>query len=207
MNSFLFLFCVSCIDEKPTETEPEPESDSSTSEDAVVMETSMGTIVIELNFEDAPGTAANFMEYVDAGFYDGEDGGGATLFHRVIDGFMIQGGGFDTDFNEKDTRASIKNEAANGLKNKRGTIAMARTSDPDSASAQWFINLKDNDFLNYTAPTQQGYGYAVFGEVTEGMAVVDKISAVKTGNHMGHQDVPVEQVVIESITVEETVAQ
>ena len=165
--------------------------------ETVRIKTNQGDIVIKLDVEKAPITTENFVEYVNAGQYNG------TIFHRVIPGFMIQGGGFDQNFDQKETRETIKNEAGNGLKNKRGTIAMARTSDPDSASAQWFINLKDNDFLNYSAPTQQGYGYAVFGEVTEGMDVVDKISAVKTGNHMGHQDVPVEQVVIESITVEQ----
>ncbi len=165
--------------------------------ETVRIKTNQGDIVVQLDTEKAPITTQNFIEYVQAGQYND------TIFHRVIPGFMIQGGGFDKNFDEKQTRDSIKNEAANGLKNKRGTLAMARTPDPDSASAQWFINLKDNDFLNYSAPTPQGYGYAVFGEVTEGMDIVDKISAVKTGNHMGHQDVPVEQVVIESITVEQ----
>jgi peptidyl-prolyl cis-trans isomerase B (cyclophilin B) len=165
--------------------------------DTVRIKTNKGDIVVKLDTEKAPITTENFIEYVKAGQYDG------TIFHRVIPGFMIQGGGFDQDFNQKATRDPIKNEAANGLKNKRGTIAMARTSDPDSASAQWFINLKDNDFLNYSAPTQQGYGYAVFGEVIEGMNVVDNISAVETGNYQGHQDVPVEQLVIESITIEQ----
>ncbi len=163
----------------------------------VRIKTNQGDIVIKLDRENAPITTENFIEYVKAGQYNG------TIFHRVIRGFMIQGGGFDADFNQKPTGETIKNEADNGLQNNRGTIAMARTSDPHSASAQWFINLKDNDFLNYSSATPGGYGYAVFGEVTEGMDVVDKIAQVKTGNYQGHQDVPVEDVIIESITIEQ----
>lgn len=156
----------------------------------VVLKTSLGDIRIELDEKAAPVTAANFLQYVRDGFYNG------TIFHRVIDGFMIQGGGFDEDFRQKPTREPIKNEAANQLPNKRGTIAMARTQVVDSATAQFFINVVDNDFLNFRAPTPQHFGYCVFGRVTEGMDVVDKIRQVKTGNRGMHSDVPVENVVI-----------
>ena len=156
----------------------------------VVLKTSLGDIRIELDEKAAPVTAANFLRYVRDGFYNG------TIFHRVIDGFMIQGGGFDEDFRQKPTREPIKNEAANQLPNKRGTIAMARTQVVDSATAQFFINVVDNDFLNFRAPTPQHFGYCVFGRVTEGMDVVDKIRQVKTGNRGMHSDVPVENVVI-----------
>jgi len=156
----------------------------------VVLKTSLGDIKIELDEKAAPVTAANFLQYVRDGFYNG------TNFHRVIDGFMIQGGGFDRNFVQKPTRAPIKNEAANQLPNKRGTIAMARTQVVDSATAQFFINVVDNDFLNFRAPTPQHFGYCVFGRVTEGMDVVDKIRQVKTGNRGMHSDVPVENVVI-----------
>jgi peptidyl-prolyl cis-trans isomerase B (cyclophilin B) len=157
----------------------------------VKLTTSMGPITLQLDKEKAPVTVENFAKYVDSGHYDG------TIFHRVIDGFMIQGGGFDKDMRQTPTQAPIKNEAANGLKNDKYTIAMARTSDPNSASAQFFINVKDNDFLNYTAPTTQGWGYAVFGKVTEGQDVVDKIAKVATGNRGMHQNVPSQPVVIE----------
>jgi len=157
----------------------------------IKLTTNHGVITLELNSEKAPKTAANFLAYVEAGHYDG------TIFHRVIDGFMIQGGGMSAGMKEKSTNAPIENEANNGLKNDRGTIAMARTSDPHSASAQFFINLKDNDFLNHTAPSGQGWGYCVFGRVVDGMDVVDKIKGVKTGNKGFHQDVPVEDVIIE----------
>ena len=156
----------------------------------VVLKTSFGDIKIELDEKAAPITAANFLQYVRDGFYNG------TIFHRVIDGFMIQGGGFDRSFTQKPTRAPIKNEAANQLPNKRGTIAMARTQVVDSATAQFFINVADNDFLNFRAPTPQHFGYCVFGRVTEGMDVVDKIRQVKTGSRGMHSDVPVEDVVI-----------
>ena len=156
----------------------------------VVLKTSFGDIKIELDEKAAPVTAANFLQYVRDGFYNG------TIFHRVIDGFMIQGGGFDRNFTQKPTRAPIKNEAANQLPNKRGTIAMARTNVVDSATAQFFINVVDNDFLNFRAPTPQHFGYCVFGRVTEGMDVVDKIRQVKTGRRGMHSDVPVEDVVI-----------
>ncbi|GGO76122.1 peptidyl-prolyl cis-trans isomerase [Marinobacterium nitratireducens] len=163
----------------------------------VILNTNHGVIKIELNHEKAPKTAANFEQYVRDGFYDG------VIFHRVIDGFMIQGGGMEPGMKEKQTRASIENEADNGLKNETGTLAMARTMDPHSASAQFFINVNDNSFLNHSAKTTQGWGYAVFGKVVEGMDVVNKIKAVKTGFRAGHQDVPVEDVVIESATIED----
>ncbi len=161
----------------------------------VLIKTNKGEFTVKLDGDKAPITVKNFLEYVNEGYYSN------TLFHRVIPGFMVQGGGFDKDFNQKKTHAPIKNEANNGLKNKRGSIAMARTSDPDSASSQFFINLVDNDFLNFTSATPSGYGYAVFGEVTEGMEVVDAIAKVKTANRNGHQNVPVEDVFIESVTV------
>jgi len=159
----------------------------------VKLETSMGNIVIELNEQAAPVTVKNFLGYVEAGFYDG------TIFHRVIPGFMIQGGGFTKQMAEKDTRAPIINEAKNGLSNEKGTIAMARTSDPDSATAQFFINHRDNDFLNYIDDNKAGY--AVFGKVTEGMDVVDAIASVKTTTRNGMEDVPVEPVIIQSAKV------
>ena len=157
----------------------------------VQLQTNQGTILIELNAEKAPNTVANFVDYVSSGFYDG------TVFHRVINNFMIQGGGFEADMKQKATNAPVKNEADNGLKNDKYTLAMARTSDPHSATAQFFINVADNDFLNFTAPTANGWGYAVFGRVIEGMDVVDKIKTVRTGNKGFHQDVPVEDVVLE----------
>jgi cyclophilin family peptidyl-prolyl cis-trans isomerase len=159
----------------------------------VVIKTSMGTVKAELYADKAPITVKNFLDYVDGKHYDG------TIFHRVIDGFMIQGGGFDKDLNEKKTRAPIKNEASNGLKNTVGTLAMARTPAPDSASSQFFINVKDNAFLDFRDPSPQGIGYAVFGKVIEGMDVVNKIKAVKTGNKGGMGDVPLAPVTIESI--------
>jgi len=161
----------------------------------VILHTSMGDIKLELNKEKAPVTVENFVSYVNDGHYNG------TIFHRVIDGFMIQGGGFDKDMQQKSTKAPIKNEANNGLKNDVGTIAMARTSDPHSASAQFFINIKNNDFLNFSSETAQGWGYAVFGKVVDGMDVVNKIKSVKTGNHGFHQDVPLEPVIIETAEV------
>ena len=160
-----------------------------------VMETSLGTITLELNEDKAPETVRNFAEYVTSGHYDG------TIFHRVIDGFMIQGGGFTKEMNQKPTRAPIRNEAMNGLKNDRGTIAMARTMIVDSATSQFFINLVDNDFLNFTSPTPQGFGYAVFGKVTDGMDVVDQIAKVKTGFSGPHQNVPEEPVVIKKVAL------
>jgi peptidyl-prolyl cis-trans isomerase B (cyclophilin B) len=161
----------------------------------VKLSTNFGDITLELNADKAPITVANFLSYVEKGFYEG------LVFHRVINGFMIQGGGLDADMKQKSTDAPIKNEADNGLANDLYTIAMARTSAPDSASSQFFINVGNNDFLNHTAPTSSGWGYCVFGKVVEGMDVVDKIKAVKTTSHAGHQDVPVEPVVINKATV------
>ena len=163
----------------------------------VTMETSKGVITMELDRENAPVSVENFVTYARAGHYDG------TVFHRVIPGFMIQGGGFDTDMKQKDTNPSIKIEADNGLKNTRGTVAMARTSDPNSATSQFFINVVDNAFLDHTSPTQQGWGYAVFGKVTDGMDVVTSIEKVQTGNKNGQSDVPLMEVVIQKVTIEE----
>ena len=156
----------------------------------IKLHTNFGVISIELDHEKAPITAANFEQYVKDGFYDG------VIFHRVIKGFMVQGGGMDADMKEKQTRDTIENEAANGLKNDKYTLAMARTSAPHSASAQFFINTTNNDFLNFKAPNPQGFGYAVFGKVVEGFDVVDQIEGVKTGNKGFHQDVPKDAVVI-----------
>ena len=163
----------------------------------IVLHTNFGDITIELDFEKAPGSAANFENYVKDGFYDG------VIFHRVIDGFMIQGGGFEPGMVSKKTGGNIENEADNGLSNKRGTLAMARTMDPHSASAQFFINLSDNTFLDHTAKTTEGWGYAVFAAVTDGMDVVDKIKAVSTTFRGGHQDVPAEDVIITSAEIVE----
>ena len=163
----------------------------------VLMSTSHGDITLELDAVKAPATTENFLGYVTSGFFDG------TVFHRVIPGFMIQGGGFTADMRQKATECTVDNEATNGLKNDRGTIAMARTSDPHSASCQFFINLKDNGFLNHAAPTPQGWGYAVFGRVVEGMDVVDSIAQVATGNHGPHADVPVDPVTMDKVTVVE----
>ena len=157
----------------------------------VILHTNMGDIKLELNQEKAPNTVANFIQYVKEGHYDG------TIFHRVIGNFMIQGGGFDQDMQQKPTHDAIKNEANNGLKNEVGTIAMARTQDPDSATAQFFINVADNGFLNFSAETRQGWGYAVFGKVVEGMDVVNAIKNVKTTTHGFYENVPVNPVVIE----------
>jgi len=161
----------------------------------VKLHTNFGIIALELEPERAPETVKNFLAYVESGFYSN------TVFHRVIDGFMVQGGGFEPGMRQKPTQKTIKNEAGNDLKNDRYTIAMARTSDPHSASSQFFINVKDNDFLNHTAPSSQGWGYCVFGKVVEGRDVVDKIKQVKTGKRGGHADVPVEDVIIESVEV------
>jgi peptidyl-prolyl cis-trans isomerase B (cyclophilin B) len=161
----------------------------------VTMATNMGDIRVELDAANAPITTQNFLEYVNDGYYDG------LIFHRVIQGFMIQGGGFDPQMKQKKTKAPIKNEATNGLKNKLGSIAMARTNVVDSATAQFFINVKDNDFLNHRNTSPDAFGYAVFGQVIEGLDVVQKIEKVKTGSRGGHQDVPVEAVTINSITI------
>ena len=163
----------------------------------VLMQTNFGDITIELNHEKAPISAANFEQYVRDGFYDG------VIFHRVIDGFMVQGGGFDVSMDQKETRANIENEADNGLKNDEGTLAMARTMDPHSASAQFFINVGDNAFLNHTGKDSQGWGYAVFGKVVDGMDIVNTIKKVATTSKSGHQDVPADPVVIDSATMVE----
>lgn len=158
----------------------------------ILLKTNLGDIKIELNHEKAPKTAANFETYVKEGFYNG------VIFHRVIDGFMVQGGGFEPGMKQKSTHAPIENEADNGLANNTGTLAMARTMDPHSASAQFFINVADNAFLNHTSKSPEGWGYCVFGEVVEGMDVVNRMKAVRTTMAMGHQDVPAEDIIIES---------
>ena len=163
----------------------------------VKLNTNQGVILIELDAEKAPKTVENFLTYVKEGFYDG------TIFHRVINNFMIQGGGFEAGMKQKETHEPVENEANNGLKNETYTLAMARTPDPHSATAQFFINVNNNDFLNFTSPTSQGWGYAVFGKVIEGTEVVDAIKQVKTGSKGFHQDVPVDDVVIESAVVVE----
>ncbi|MGG4606294.1 peptidylprolyl isomerase [Paenalcaligenes sp. Me131] len=163
----------------------------------VKLQTNKGDIIIELNAEAAPKTVENFIGYVQDGFYDG------TIFHRVINNFMIQGGGFEAGMKQKPTKSPVENEANNGLKNDQYTLAMARTSDPHSATAQFFINVTNNDFLNFTSPTPNGWGYAVFGKVVEGQDVVDSMKAAKTGNKGFHQDVPVEDLIIESATIVE----
>jgi len=161
----------------------------------VRLHTNFGIIALDLDAERAPETVKNFLAYVESGFYSN------TVFHRVIDGFMVQGGGFEPGMSQKPTRGTIKNEASNGLKNERYTIAMARTSEPHSASSQFFINVKDNGFLDHTAPNAQGWGYCVFGKIVEGQDVVDKIKRVKTGKRGGHADVPIEDVIIERAEV------
>ena len=161
----------------------------------VTIATTVGQMTLELDADKAPKTVENFLDYASSGFYDG------TIFHRVINNFMIQGGGFTTDMEQKPTQAPVDNEANNGLKNERGTIAMARTQDPHSATAQFFINVQDNDFLNHTGENMQGWGYTVFGKVTQGEAVLDKIRSVQTGSQGGHQDVPTDPIIIESISI------
>jgi peptidyl-prolyl cis-trans isomerase B (cyclophilin B) len=163
----------------------------------VIIRTTFGEIKLQLDAEKAPKTVANFLNYARDGFYDG------TIFHRVINNFMIQGGGFDTNMQQKASGDPIENEADNGLRNDFGTIAMARTSDPHSATAQFFINVKDNDFLNHSGKNMQGWGYAVFGRVIEGTEVLDKIRTVPTGSRKGHQDVPSDPVIIETVVIVE----
>lgn len=163
----------------------------------IVLQTNYGSIRLRLDHENAPKTAANFEQYVRDGHYDD------TLFHRVIDGFMVQGGGFDTQFEQKPTRAPIDNEADNGLKNVKGSVAMARTQDPHSASAQFFINVADNDFLNHRDKSMQGWGYCVFAEVAEGMDVVEKIKNIRTTRRGMHADVPAEDVILERAYIED----
>ena len=164
----------------------------------ITLHTNFGDMTIELDFDKAPLSAANFQQYAEDGFYEG------TIFHRIIDGFMIQGGGFTPDMEQKETREPIANEADNGLKNDCYTLAMARTMDPDSASSQFFINVKDNDFLNHSSKTTQGWGYCVFGKIVDGHDIVDTIKAVKTGSTGFHQDVPVDDVIIEKVTIQKT---
>ena len=161
----------------------------------VIIHTTFGDIKLSLDAEKAPKTVANFLNYAGEGYYDG------TIFHRVIDNFMIQGGGFDTDMQQQACGDPVDNEADNGLKNDFGTVAMARTTDPHSATAQFFINVKDNDFLNHSGKSMQGWGYTVFGKVIEGSEVLDKIRAVATGSSNGHQDVPVDPIIIETVQI------
>lgn len=163
----------------------------------ITLQTTHGSITLELDTENTPKTTENFLSYVNDGYFDG------TIFHRVIDGFMIQGGGFDIDMHKKTTRKAIENEARTGQLNKRGTIAMARTSDPHSATAQFFINVADNDFLNFRNESESGWGYCVFGKVTDGMDVVDKIKSVPTTSKGGHQDVPLTPIEIEKVIITE----
>ena len=167
----------------------------------ITFRTNMGDFSIELDFDKAPVTANNFLQYAKDDFYTG------TIFHRVIDGFMVQGGGMDADMNQKPGRAPIENEADNGLKNSIGTLAMARTGEPHSASSQFFINVADNGFLNHTGKNMQGWGYAVFGQVVEGMEVIEKIKSLATGNHAGHQDVPLDTIEITETVISESYAE
>ena len=198
-----FILLSGCNAQEPAKVEdtaaakqtPKTETKTGEKMSVVKIETSKGTITVELDAEKAPLSAANFVAYVEDGFYDG------VIFHRVIPNFMIQTGGMTSGMSEKPTKEQIKNEANNGLKNDRGTLAMARTQVPHSASSQFFINLKDNDFLNFTSESPAGWGYAVFGKVTEGMDIVDEIAKVKTGNHGGHGDVPLEDITIIKATV------
>ena len=198
-TSFIFasllIFLVSCADNTDIKKEVEFMENTMTQ---VTIKTSVGDIQLELNNEKAPITVENFKTIAQSGYYEG------TIFHRVINGFMVQGGGLTSDMNNKPSgTAPIQNEANNGLLNDRGTIAMARTMDPHSATSQFFINHKDNSFLNHTGENSQGWGYAVFGAVTEGMDVVDKIADIATGSSGGHQDVPVDAITIESVTISE----
>src|SRR3990167_4814675 len=163
----------------------------------ITLQTNYGDITVELDFENTPNTAENFLAYAKNGFYDG------TIFHRAINGFMIQGGGFDANMHQKKTEAPILNEAKKAQLNKKGTLSMARTNDPHSATAQFFINVADNDFLNFTSESPNGWGYCVFGKVTAGMETVDKIKKIATTSRAGHQNVPVDNVVIEKVTVNE----
>ena len=180
---------------KTSETPKTKPGEKMSAHPVVKFETSKGSITVELDAEKAPKTVANFIAYVEDGFYDG------IIFHRVIPNFMIQTGGMLPDMSEKKNKDKITNEANNGLKNDRGTLAMARTPDPHSASSQFFVNLKDNDFLNFTSESQAGWGYAVFGKVTDGMDIVDEIAKAKTGNQGGHGDVPLEAITITKASV------
>ena len=189
LTGLLPLFCLAA-NAAPPSTSNQKQGVTMTTSPRVKMTTSQGDIIISLDAVKAPKTVANFLAYVNDGFFDG------TIFHRVIDGFMIQGGGFEPGLKQKPTKATVENEANNGLKNNKYTLAMARTQDPHSATAQFFINVANNDFLNHTAPTAQGWGYAVFGEVVEGKDVVDKMKGVATGNSGMHQNVPTTDVLI-----------
>ena len=189
------LVCLSAQAAPPSTSTPKQGVTSMSTNPRVKMTTSLGDIVITLDAAKAPKTVANFLAYVNDGFYNG------TVFHRVIDGFMVQGGGFEPGLKQKPTKANVENEANNGLKNTMYTLAMARTSDPHSATAQFFINVANNEFLNHTAPTAQGWGYAVFGEVTEGKDIVDKMRAVATANSGFHQNVPTTDLVITKAVV------
>lgn len=180
-----------------TRKKQEKETMQNATDSKVRLKTNLGDMTIALNAEKAPETVANFLEYARKGFYDG------TIFHRVIPGFMIQGGGFKPGMAEKSTSGAIRNEADNGLANEKGTIAMARTSEPHSATAQFFINANNNDFLNHRSPTPDGWGYCVFGKLVDGESVLDKINKVSTGNSHGHGDVPVDDVILEKVTIEE----
>lgn len=185
-------------DSNPLTIKPPPDSlvsEARTEQKMITLHTNFGEIKLELDFDKAPNTAANFKQYAEDGFFSG------TIFHRVINNFMIQGGGFTEDMQQKETRDPIENEADNGLKNDKYTVAMARTMDPHSATAQFFINVTDNDFLNFSGKNSQGWGYCVFAKVVEGTEVVDQIKGVKTTMKAGHQDVPAEPVVIENVTV------
>ncbi|WP_211206998.1 peptidylprolyl isomerase [Thiothrix nivea] len=201
--TFLFammlgLGAAGCNADEKAADKADGQSTSGGNMSTILIETNKGNITAELYVDKAPKTVANILTYVEEGFYNG------TIFHRVIPGFMIQGGGMNENMAEKaDKRPPVENEADNGLKNDRGTLAMARTNDPHSASSQFFINVNNNDFLNFRSKTPQGWGYAVFGKVTEGMDVVDAIVKVKTGNHGFHQDVPVEPVIINKVSVVE----
>jgi len=202
MMKKLLAFCLlmpALVAAQTTEEQSIEQPDQQTMEyPTVILNTNFGAITIELFEDKAPQSAANFIQYATDGYYNG------TLFHRVIPNFMVQGGGFDTDFQQKETRDPIENEADNGLANERGTLAMARTNNPHSATSQFFINVTDNDFLNHRSKANgQTWGYAVFGRVTDGMDVVDAIRAVDTGRRGMHQDVPVEDVIIESVEIPE----
>ena len=194
LTGLLPLFCLAA-NAAPPSTSNQKQGVTMTTNPRVKMTTSQGDIIISLDAVKAPKTVANFLAYVNDGFFDG------TIFHRVIDGFMIQGGGFEPGLKQKPTKATVENEANNGLKNNKYTLAMARTQDPHSATAQFFINVANNDFLNHTAPTAQGWGYAVFGEVVEGKDVVDKMKGVATGNSGMHQNVPSTDVIITKAAV------
>ena len=195
----LFIFSLTACNAESKETsqskEPQATGAKMSENPKIKIETSMGEIILELDAKNAPLSTENFISYVKDGFYDG------TIFHRVIPGFMVQGGGMNPDMSEKKTKATIKNEANNGLKNDRGTLAMARTTEPHSASSQFFVNVKDNEFLNFKSEDMQGWGYAVFGKVIEGMDVVDKIVAVDAGDKGFHQNVPTTPVLMNKVTI------